>query len=95
MVEDVRKHATNQIPVNLTVGTNNDNSEIYVGDWPFLLIGVRHNLQIDTLRERYADAYQYGFLAHLRADIQLAQPKGFSVIHRAFVGETERIHDDP
>lgn len=79
MVAGVRRLTTNQVPVNLTVGTSTDTSDIFVADWRQLLIGVRHTFQIDVLRERFADNFQLGFLAHLRADVLVARPKAFVV----------------
>jgi HK97 family phage major capsid protein len=72
--------ATKQIPINLTVGTSTDCSEIYTADWSNLLIGIRTEFQLLFLRERFlADNLQYAFLAFLRADVQLAQPSAFVV----------------
>jgi HK97 family phage major capsid protein len=71
--------ATKQVPINLTVGTSSDCSEVYTADWSQLLIGLRTELRILPLRERYADFAQYGFLAYFRADVQLAQPSAFVV----------------
>jgi HK97 family phage major capsid protein len=69
-----------QVPINLTVGTSTDCSEIYTADWSNLLVGIRTDFQLLFLRERFiADALQYAFLAYLRADIQLAQPTAFVV----------------
>jgi HK97 family phage major capsid protein len=42
-----------------------------------LLIGVRTGLNIELLKERFADSHQYAFIAHLRADVQIAQPAAF------------------
>jgi len=72
--------ATKQIPINLTVGTSTDCSEIYTGDWSQLMVGIRTDFQLLFLRERFvADNLQYAFLAYLRADVQLAQPTAFVV----------------
>jgi HK97 family phage major capsid protein len=72
--------ATKQVPINLTVGTSTDCSEIYTADWSNLLIGIRTEFQLLFLRERFlADNLQYAFLAYLRADVQLAQPSAFVV----------------
>jgi HK97 family phage major capsid protein len=72
--------ATKQVPINLTVGTSTDCSEIYTADWSNLLIGIRTEFQLLFLRERFlADNLQYAFLAFLRADVQLAQPTAFVV----------------
>lgn len=70
---------TKQVPVNLTVGTSTDCSEVYTGDWSMLGIGVRTEFRLEFLRERYADNGQYAFLAWLRADVQLFQPSAFVV----------------
>lgn len=70
---------TKQIPINLTVGSSSDCSEIYTAQWDQLWIGLRTNFNIRFLQERYADNGQYAFLASLRADVQLAQPAAFVV----------------
>jgi len=71
---------TKQIPINLTVGTSTDASEIYTGQWDQLMIGIRTSFSLQFLRERFlADNLQYAFLAYLRADVQLAQPAAFTV----------------
>jgi HK97 family phage major capsid protein len=70
---------TKQVPINLTVGTSTDASEVYTAQWDMLMIGMRTELRILPLRERFIDNGQYGFLAWLRADIQLAQPSAFVV----------------
>jgi HK97 family phage major capsid protein len=73
---------TNQIPNNLTVGTSNDCSEVYCGDWSQLLVGLRTDLrfQIQVLTERFADTLEVGLLTYLRADVQLQHPEGFTVL---------------
>ena len=54
---------TKQIPINLTVGTSSDCSEIYTGQWDQLAIGIRRDFELRILGERYADNQQVGFLA--------------------------------
>lgn len=79
-IADVPRYETTQVPVNLTQGTSNIASDLFGARWPELLIGMRTNIQIEVLRERYAaDNFELGFLAHLRADIQLAHPAAFAV----------------
>ncbi len=79
-LEDIPRLSTNQVPVNLTTGTSNDTSEVFAGDWSHLWLGMRTELQLGTLVERYADAGQVAFLIWLRADVQLSQPAAFNVI---------------
>ncbi len=72
--------ASKQVPINLTVGTSTDCSEIYTAQWDQLMAGIRTDLRIEFLRERcLADNLPYAFLAYLRADVQLAQPSAFVV----------------
>lgn len=80
LLEGYRQLRTNAVPVNQTQGTSNDCSSIVVGDFRQLYIGVRQGLRIEVLRERYADQLQYGFIAHLRADVAVAQPSNFCKI---------------
>lgn len=70
---------TSQVPITLTTGTSSDTSEIYTAQWDQLMIGVRTQLRLEFLRERYADNGQFAFLAWFRADVQLAHPAAFVV----------------
>jgi HK97 family phage major capsid protein len=70
---------TKQIPINLTVGTSTDCTEVFTGQWNALAIGIRTGFQLTMLTERYADNQQVAFLAHLRADVQVLQPTAFVV----------------
>jgi HK97 family phage major capsid protein len=79
-IQDVTRAVSNQVPVDLTVGSSHDCSEIYCGKWSDLLVGIRNSFQFRILSERFADTYEYGFLATIRADVQLAHPAAFSVL---------------
>jgi HK97 family phage major capsid protein len=70
---------TKQIPINLTVGTSTDTSEIYTAQWDQLMIGLRPGFSLQFLDQRYADNLQVAFLAYLRADVQLAHGEAFVV----------------
>jgi HK97 family phage major capsid protein len=76
----MRMLTTNQVPGNLAAGTSTDASEIYIGDWSRLWLGLRTSLILTPLTERYADFGQVGFVAWLRADVQLSHPAAFAVI---------------
>lgn len=69
---------SSRIPTNLGTGTNQ--SFILGGDWSRLMIGVRSSIQVEILKERYADQHQYGFVAHLRADVQAEHEAAFTKI---------------
>ncbi|MGE0283319.1 MAG: phage major capsid protein [Parvibaculaceae bacterium] len=67
---------TSKIPVDL--GTGDDESIILAGDWSRLMVGMRTNITLGVLRERYADNWQYGFVAVLRADIAAEHEAAFT-----------------
>ncbi|MEF2557599.1 phage major capsid protein [Aurantimonas sp. C2-5-R2] len=69
---------TTAIPVNGGVGTNE--SSIIAGDWSRLMVGIRSELRIEVLKERFADVNQYAFVAHLRADVAAEQEAAFTVL---------------
>ena len=80
-LDGIDRFTTAQVPTNLTVGTSNVTSDVFTADWSQLLIGVRTELQITLLSERYMpDAGQYGFVAWWRGDIAVARPKAFDVV---------------
>ena len=80
VLQGVPRYTTNQVPTNLTQGTATTASDVFVADWKQLLVGIRHSFNIQVLNERYADNYQIGFIASLRADIVVARPKAFVVV---------------
>lgn len=82
LLDGITNYVTNQIPNNLTQGSASTASEIYVGNFADLLIGVRPSIsvQIQRLNERYADNMQVGILAYLRADVQVRHPESFAVV---------------
>lgn len=69
---------TTQIPID--GGAGSDESTIFVGDFTRLLIGMRQEIRVDLLRERYADNMQYGLIAHLRADMVAEHDQAFHTI---------------
>lgn len=79
-VSDIPRLVSTVMPVNQTQGTANNASSIILGDFSQLLIGVRTQLRIEVLREAFASTMEYAFLAHLRADIAVAQPKAFAAV---------------
>ncbi len=53
-----------------TQGTGTAQSSIYVGDWSRMIMGIRVDLTIDVLKERYAEFVQIGFLSYFRFSIR-------------------------
>jgi HK97 family phage major capsid protein len=71
---------TTQVGVTdvVTDTTHSDASRVYAGAWPDLVIGLRSEMRVEVLRERFIDYYQVGFLAHMRLDIALYHEKSFA-----------------
>jgi HK97 family phage major capsid protein len=72
--------ATTSLPVNETQGTATNATRIIGGNWPQVLVGIRTQLQLTTLRERFMDTGEYGLVAWMRADVAVAQPGALSQI---------------
>lgn len=79
MLASITEYSSNQIPITLTAGTSTDTSEVYVGQWDELLIGVRPQIGVRFVREASADTLQWKITAYLRADVQLRHPAAFAV----------------
>ncbi|MEX0708051.1 MAG: phage major capsid protein [Woeseia sp.] len=77
VVEAVPFRSSSKIPVDDDQGTATNASRIIFGDYRELFVGMREELQIFMLRERYADTGQFAFVAHMRLDVQVAQPEAF------------------
>lgn len=75
---------TTSIPVNLGGGGNE--SIVIVGNFARLMIGIRSSLRVEILRELYAGNHQYGFVAHLRADVAVEHPESFAVLSGVTTG---------
>lgn len=77
-LENIQFLDTSAIPENQ--GTSEDQTSIFAGNFADLVIGIRNSLKVEVLKERYADKYQYGFLAAMRADIQPLNEASFARI---------------
>jgi HK97 family phage major capsid protein len=71
---------SNSVPVTYATGTGTATSEIFVGDFNHLMLGLRQGLRIEVLKENFADHLQVGFLCHLRADWKLATTNSFWLV---------------
>lgn len=72
--------STNQVPTNLTQGSASTASDVFVGDWTQMFVGVRTQLSIQVLRERYADTGEIGLLAWWRGDVMHTRASAFRTI---------------
>ena len=80
MLENWKMLATSQVPNNLTVGTSNDCSEIYVGDFSKVQFMMREQMSIQVASELFAGTGEIGFICHVRADIAVMYPKAIAVV---------------
>lgn len=70
---------TSAVPVAQTQGTSTDCSSIIAGDFSQLIIGMRQDVRLQVLNERFlADNGQIGFLASMRVDVQVEHPAAFA-----------------
>lgn len=72
---------TTKVPVNQAQGASgNVCSSILLGGFDQLVIGIRSVLAIQVLMEKFADYGQVGYLATMRVDTALYQPKSICKI---------------
>lgn len=79
LIRDLQFLDTTNVPVNLGSPVE---TEVILGYFPMMMIGVRSEISIQVLKERYADANQVAFIARMRADVQLMHPEAFGVLSR-------------
>jgi len=80
LLEPLKFIATSQIPTNLTVTTSTDCSEIFVGDFTQLVLGVREDVSIMVADQLFATTGQIAFVCHARVDIALVHAAAFCKI---------------
>jgi HK97 family phage major capsid protein len=78
MLASIPRYATTSASITETQGTATNTSSILFGNFRELFIGIRNEVSITILNERYADYGQVGFLVWMRADVQLAHKASFS-----------------
>lgn len=74
-------HVLSSVLGNETQGTNL--SSVYAGDFSRCVIGMRPDLDIRVLNERYADLGQIGLWSYTRFSIRFAHPVELRAHHRA------------
>ena len=68
---------TTKVPINEVQGTSSNCSSIIMGSFNQLVIGIRSQLEMLVLHERYAEFGQIAFLVTMRADTAVYQPNAF------------------
>lgn len=75
------RYVTNQVPNDLTEGSANDVcSDLFIGDWSQVVIGVRPQLGARMVSYRIEDTLSMGLLAWLRADVTVMHPEHMAVV---------------
>jgi HK97 family phage major capsid protein len=80
LLRNVNMIATSQLPVNLTVGTSTDCTEIFVGDFRRTAWVLRESFSIQKLDQPFATTGQIGFVAHVRADFIAEYPATLALV---------------
>lgn len=79
LLEPMQFIDSSQVPINLTVGTSADCSEIYVADFSTTAFFFRENMSLFLAKELYAGTGEIGFFCHVRADIGKMYPAALAV----------------
>ena len=66
--------------IQIDAGSSNNESNAYVGNFSNLLIGLRNDVRVEVLRERFATTHEYAFVAHCRFDIAISHAASFHKI---------------
>jgi HK97 family phage major capsid protein len=77
MTAELRRLVTTAVPIDQTQGSASNASCVLTGDFSKMLVGVRTQMSMHMLNERYAEYDQVGFLVRLRADVAVEQPVHF------------------
>jgi len=80
MLQSVKLLHTSQLPVNMTVGTSTDCSEIYLGDFTKMAFAMREQVSVVVNDSIAADYGQIVFVVHCRVDVVVFYPQAFSLI---------------
>lgn len=76
-IGEVPMLTSTSVPTDEGAGTE---SSIVTGKFDNLMIGLRHGVTIQILKERFQDTGQYGFIAFMRADIAATHENAFCKI---------------
>ena len=77
-VDEVPFLNTTSVPTDL--GTDSNESLIVTGDFRHLLIGIREDVGIRMLSERYADTGELAFVVHFRGDVGVEHAEAFAKV---------------
>ena len=78
VLEQVQMLHTTAMPAD--GGTGDDESTIIGGDFTQLMMGVRSDIRVELLRERFMDNLQFGLICHARVDFAAARESAFTIL---------------
>ena len=76
-LDNVEFLVSSALASNETQGTGTNLSSIYIADWSQCVIGIRTELDVQVLRERYADLGSYGLWSYFRMSVRVVRPTAF------------------
>lgn len=76
----IRVEESNQIPTNLTTGTNADCSEIYVGDWQYAAVAMGVNMEVAVSSEAYFTTRDIAVRVIAEADFGVYYGEAFEIL---------------
>lgn len=75
-----KTHKTTQIPNNTVVGASNDTTEVYLGAWEYLIVGVGMDIEFIVSTEKYvAEGDTYVQVNHMH-DCGVSHPEAFQLL---------------
>lgn len=80
MLSAMKFLSTSQISNAQTVGTSNDCSTMFMGNFKWLGFGIRENVNVVPMRETFATTGEIGFFCHARVDVMCLYPQAFAVV---------------
>jgi|CXWL01.1.fsa_nt_gi HK97 family phage major capsid protein len=80
VLDSVTFYDTNNVSDALTVGTGTTCSDVFVGNWSSLIIGIAEELNIQVLSEKYSGTGEVALIVHVRADVGLLNANNFWIV---------------
>jgi HK97 family phage major capsid protein len=76
----LRVEESNQIPTNITTGSNTDTSEIYIGDWQYAAVAMGVNMEVAVSNEAYFTTRDIAVRVIAEADFGVYYGEAFEIL---------------
>lgn len=80
LLSGMRMLSTSAIADDLTVGSSDDCSLAFVGDFGRMALVFREGVSVQIARELFAASGQIAFICHARVDVAVTYPQAFAVV---------------